>query len=82
MSDDEKTAIARKLRAVTDRMNTPCEPFNGIDVLHDRSRWERWEKFPRRLQEEREAWIGAHDFGEFVFVHGDLCGDNILCLSL
>jgi len=78
MTDDEKLAFGQKLRAITDRMNTPCEPFNGIDALHDKSRWERWEKFPRRLQEERAAWIGSHDFGESVFCHGDLNGDNII----
>jgi len=73
-----KIAAAKKLRAVTDRMNTPCAPFNSIDALHDRSRWERWDKFPERLREERAVWIDAHGFGEFVFCHGDLCGDNIL----
>ena len=78
MSDAEKFAFARKLRAVTDRMNTPCEPFNSIDVIHGSGRWERWEKFCAGFQEERAAWINAHDFGEFVFVHGDLNGDNII----
>ena len=78
MTQAEKIAIARKLRVVTDRMNTPCAPFNSIDAIHDRSRWERWGKFPERFQSERAAWIEAHDFGEFVFCHGDLCGDNIL----
>lgn len=74
----EKIAIAQKLRAATDKMNTPCEAFNTIDAIHDRSRWTRWEKFPERLQQERAAWIAAHAFGEFVFCHGDLCGDNII----
>jgi len=78
MTDDEKFAIAQKLRAATDRMNTPCEAFNNIDALHDRHRWERWDKFSERLRKERAAWIETHDFGAFVFCHGDLCGDNIL----
>jgi len=78
MTDDEKLAFGQKLRAVTDRMNTPCEPFNSIDALHDKTRWERWDKFPQRLQEERAAWIETHGFGEFVFCHGDLNGDNII----
>jgi len=78
MSDGEKFKFGRALRSITDRMNTPCEPFNSIDAIHDRSRWERWGKFPKRFREERAAWIGTHDFGEFVFCHGDLCGDNML----
>ena len=78
MTDDEKLAFAQKLRAVTDRMNTPCAPFNTIDALHDKTRWERWDKFPARFREERAAWIDSHDFGVFVFCHGDLNGDNII----
>jgi len=78
MTDEEKIAFGQKLRAVTDKMNTPCATFNGIDVIHDKSRWERWDKFSRRFRAERAAWIETHDFGEFVFVHGDLNGDNIL----
>jgi len=78
MSEKEKFAFGQKLRAITDKMNTPCEPFNGVDVLHDKTRWERWDKFSEHFREERAAWIEAHDFGEFVFVHGDLNGDNIL----
>ena len=78
MTDGQKLAFGQKLRAVTDRMNTPCGPFNGIDAIRDKSRWTRWEAFPGRFRQERAAWLEAHDFGEFVFVHGDLCGDNIL----
>ncbi|MDR2687538.1 MAG: aminoglycoside phosphotransferase family protein [Oscillospiraceae bacterium] len=78
MTDAEKLAIGQKLRAVTDRMNTPCAPFNSVDALHDKTRWAHWDAFPKRFQEERAAWIDSHGFGEFVFVHGDLGEDNIL----
>ena len=78
MTDEEKLAFGKKLRRITDKMNVPCEPFNGIDPIHDRSRWERWEKYPVRFQEERAAWVEAQEFGEVVFCHGDLCGDNML----
>jgi len=78
MNDEEKLAFGQKLRAVTDRMNTPCEPFNNIDAIYAKSRWERWVKFPKRFQDERAAWIEAQEFGAFVFCHGDLCGDNML----
>ncbi|MCL2409895.1 MAG: aminoglycoside phosphotransferase family protein [Oscillospiraceae bacterium] len=76
MSDDEKVAVGRKLRDITDKMNTPCEPFNGIDVINDENR--RWNKYPERFKAERLAYIKKFDYGEKVFVHGDLCGDNIL----
>jgi tRNA A-37 threonylcarbamoyl transferase component Bud32 len=78
MTDAEKTRLGRKLRALTDKMNTPCGPFNGIDVINDKSRSRRWDKYPANFKRERIDYIRDHDFGEKVFVHGDLCGDNIL----
>jgi len=78
MSDSEKFAFARKLRAVTDKMNTPCDPFNGIDVIHDKSRQRRWDKFPEQFRKERLTYKEAHEFGEKVFVHGDIGGDNMI----
>lgn len=78
MTPQEKTAAARRLRALTDRLNTPCADFNGIDVIRDRTRRKCWAPFPKRFQRERDAWAAAHDFGERVFVHGDLGEDNLL----
>ena len=78
MTDGEKTAVGRKLRRVTDMMNTPCGPFNGIDVINGEGRFRRWDAYPERFKAERATYIAAHDYGEKVFVHGDLCGDNIL----
>jgi thiamine kinase-like enzyme len=78
MTDDEKTNIGRKLRTLTDAMNTPCEPFNNIDVINDKGRYRRWDKYPKKFKEERISYVKSNDFGEKVFIHGDLCGDNIL----
>jgi len=78
MSVPEKIAFGHKLREITDKMNIPCEPFNGIDVIKDESRYARWNKYPERFKAERLSYIYSHDYGEKVFVHGDLCADNIL----
>jgi tRNA A-37 threonylcarbamoyl transferase component Bud32 len=78
MTDDEKMNIGRKLRTLTDAMNTPCDPFNNIDVINDKDRYRRWNKYTEKFKEERIDYIKSHSFGEKVFVHGDLCGDNIL----
>jgi thiamine kinase-like enzyme len=80
MTDDEKTNIGRKLRALTDAMNTPCDPFNDIDVINDEGRYRRWDTYTEKFRAERIDYIRSHSFGEKVFVHGDLCGDNILLL--
>jgi len=78
MTEGEKITAGRKLREITDRLNTPCEAFNGIDAINNKDRWERWNRYPESFKAEREAYIKTHSFGEKVFVHGDLCGDNIL----
>ena len=78
MTDSEKTDIARKLRAIADKMNTPCEPFNGVDIINDKGRYRRWDRYPEQFKAERLAYIKSRDYGEKVFVHGDLCLDNIL----
>ena len=82
MTDEEKSAVGRKLRIVTDKMNTPCKPFNGIDVIYDKDRSLRWDKrYSEHFKSERLEYIQSHNYGEKVFVHGDLCGDNILLTS-
>jgi len=78
MTDEEKFRFGRALRSITDTMNTPCEAFNGIDAIHDKSRQWRWDKFPEQFRKERLAYIKAHEFGERVFVHGDIGGDNMI----
>ncbi|MCL1795159.1 MAG: aminoglycoside phosphotransferase family protein [Oscillospiraceae bacterium] len=78
MSDEEKILIGQKLRKICDKMNTPCEPFNGIDIINDKGRYRRWDNYPERFKTERLEYIKTHDFGQNVFVHGDLCLDNIL----
>lgn len=78
MTDEQKITVGRKLREVTDKMNTPCEPFNGIDVINDKDRYRRWDKYSKNFKTERLAYLQSHNYGEKVFVHGDLCGDNIL----
>jgi len=78
MTDDGKVAFGQQLRMITDKMNTPCEPFNHIDVFSDANRASTWDSFPEEFKIERAAYIAAHDYGEKVFVHGDLGLDNML----
>ena len=82
MTGAEKTGIGQELRNVTDKLNTPCEPFNNIDVIKDQSRQLRWVRYTDRFKGERAAYIQSHDYGEKVFVHGDLYGNNIILTTL
>jgi serine/threonine protein kinase len=78
-SDDEKFAFAKCLREITDAMNKPCEDFNGIDVMRGEGRYNKhWGKYSERFKTERLEYLHTHDFGEKVFVHGDLCYDNFV----
>jgi len=77
-TDDDKFAFAKRLREITDRMNKPCEDFNGIDVIFDKDRHKRWENYSENFKRERLEYLKNHDFGEKVFIHGDLCGDNFV----
>ncbi|MCL2298795.1 MAG: aminoglycoside phosphotransferase family protein [Firmicutes bacterium] len=78
MTEEERFGFGRTLRAVTGKMNTPCEAFNGIDVIHDKNRQWRWGKFPEQFKKERLAYKNAHEFGEKVFVHADIGSDNMI----
>ncbi len=78
MTVGQKITVGRKLREITDKMNTPCGIFNNIDVIGDKGRYRRWENYPEPFKAERLSYIRSHDYGDKVFVHGDLCGDNIL----
>jgi len=78
MTDNEKFAVGRKLRDICDKMNTPCKPFNGIDVINDKGRYRRWDIYSESFKEERLAYIKSYNYGNNIFVHGDLCLDNIL----
>lgn len=77
-TEQEKISFGRRLRDITDQMNIPCATFNGIDVIRDQGRYRRWDKYADTFRAERLAYLAKNDFGEKVFVHGDLCGDNIL----
>ena len=77
---DEKLVIGQKLRAITDKMNTPCERFNQVDVRKRSIRNGRWMDFPVRFNRERVAYLEKlhMDKSDKVYVHGDLNPDNVL----
>jgi thiamine kinase-like enzyme len=59
-------------------MNKPCKNFNSVDVKQRHKRWNKDYEFPESFKTERLEYIKNHDFGEMIFIHGDLCEDNIL----
>jgi len=78
MTDAEKIACGQQLRAITDKMNTPCETSNAMDTIHADYYYHCWDEYPEPFQAERLAYIKSHSYGQNVFVHGDLYGGNII----
>lgn len=77
-SAEESFALGRELRKLTEALHAPCEKFNDKYLFGDEHIEKRWDKFPDTLLKERREYLHTHDFGEFGFVHGDLCIGNIL----
>ena len=78
MSDGQKVEAGRELRRLADGMNVPCDDFNGIDFLDENYVKSRFERFGERFREARLEYIRTFEYGEKVFVHGDLFGENCI----
>ena len=83
MDADEKYAVGRKLREITDRLNTPCEPFNYIEypLLNDGyDDWLRSLGYHQSFLDERRKYLSSAEPDKYalVFCHGDLSPCNIL----
>jgi serine/threonine protein kinase len=78
MTDGQKREFAHQLRTITDRLNTPCERFNGHDVVKRALACKRWCKFPASFQAERHEYLRNYKLTDPVYVHGDLTPDNVL----
>jgi len=76
-TDAEKISFGKRMREITDSMNKPCRSFNSINVKQRHNRWNE-DGFSESFYAERLEYIKSHDFGEMIFIHGDLCEDNIL----
>lgn len=77
-NEEEQFWLGRQLKRLTNAMNMPCAPFNNIQVISDPDRSKRWKPYSEAFRDDRASYLKEHDFGEFVFTHGDLCADNIL----
>jgi len=77
MSSNEKYILGQKLRKISDKMNTSCEPFNAFDCISSAEGghvgWLIDLGFGEKYLEERKAHIfslGLHK-DDLVFCHGD-----------
>jgi len=68
MTDGKKGEFALQLRAITDRLNTPCERFNGHDVVKRALACTRWRKFPESFQAQRRTYLRQYQPKDPVYV--------------
>lgn len=78
MSDAEKYEFGKKLRYITDKLNTRSERFNNYDIIKRALNNKRWDCFPEKFKIERSKYLEEYIITDKVYVHGDLNPNNIL----
>lgn len=78
LSNEQKTVIGKKMRNITDKMNTYSQKFNSIDIIQRGLNNKRWSIFPNSFNEERIEYLNELVLKNEVYVHGDLNPDNVL----
>lgn len=77
-SAEEMTAYGEQLGGTLALLNTPCEPFNGVDYLRKALSCGNWAGFPDSFRADRLERLRGLEFSPAVFVHGDLNADNVI----
>ncbi len=78
LSNEHKMMIGRKLRSITDKINTQCQTFNNIDIIDRELSNDRWNIFKDSFNNERIKYLKELVLENEVYVHGDLNPDNVL----
>ncbi len=81
LTEDERFEIGRKLRSITDALDTVPEnsaAFKRVDVFVREQTNPRWNIFSDAFNAERLAFIEGMSHEARVFVHGDINQDNLL----
>ncbi|MCL2357770.1 MAG: phosphotransferase [Defluviitaleaceae bacterium] len=82
MNPDEKYILGQKLREISDKLNTPCSPFNEFDCIGSAEGghvgWLIDLGFGEKYLNERKKHILSLDLSDLVFCHGDFDICNIL----
>lgn len=79
LSFDEKVSIGKKLREITDKLNTPCENYDPVDIIDNAMKNDGWADYPESFRQERISYVSKMkiDQSKRVYCHGDLNPDNI-----
>lgn len=74
----ERAEFAENMRDLVDKMRgfNAGRPYN--DIIQRAVKSFRWDNAGPGLKQERINYLIGMDMGDFVFVHGDLTGENVL----
>ncbi len=78
LSREQKITIGNNLSNIVKSWSTPCENFNGVDVIHKTLNSKRWEDAPADMKVAQKKYLEGLEEKSFVFVHGDLTEDNLM----
>ncbi len=77
--DQVKGSVAAQLRDIVRQLNVPpLAPGIPDTVVENARHNRRWGAFPEEMRARVAAHAQALDPAEFVYVHGDLTGENVL----
>jgi aminoglycoside phosphotransferase (APT) family kinase protein len=78
LTKKQKMDIGEQLRYIVQSWATPCENFNGIDVIQRTLNSKRWQDAPTDIREAQKRYLENLKGEPFVYVHGDLTEDNLI----
>jgi Ser/Thr protein kinase RdoA (MazF antagonist) len=78
LAPDQKVALGRQLRALTDKFNRPCARFNSVNVVETALVNPTWSCFDDNFRAELRTFLQTVQIRDEVFVHGDLYANNVL----
>lgn len=74
----QKVRIGKNLRNIVQAWATPCEDFNGVDVIARTLASKRWASSPAALRVDQRQYLSSLKLQPRVYVHGDLTEDNLI----
>ncbi|MCL2665674.1 MAG: phosphotransferase [Defluviitaleaceae bacterium] len=77
---EDKIIFGRRLRKITDALNTYCDGFDPIDIIANAIKSKSWKKYPKNFQKERLEYLKGLrvNKNDCVYCHGDINPSNIL----
>lgn len=77
-SDQEKYNFGKKIREMTDKLNTPCEEFNDDDLIQNSRESYHWNGYSLEFKRNLNKFLDSYEVIDPVYVHGDIHDENLI----